>query len=175
MALRGPGWGVGIQSAMENCFPKPSSLCASQEEVLGLSQRAWLPGVQKETSSVPGWRSWGSDSGTKWETEEPQNEEGGPSECQTGRHRGSKKGLNKRHQGAWEQNVGDWDQVWAGGTVRQFLGWSVTPIVCDRVRATSTVSSKPILVFVLALSKHRIPTPRACIEWVLLIFLVQRL
>lgn len=49
---------MGIESARVCCFPKSSGLCGSQEEVLGCSQRAWLPRVQKETSSVPGWRSW---------------------------------------------------------------------------------------------------------------------
>lgn len=83
MARRGPEWGVDIEPAMVNCFPKAVGLFGSQEEVLRLSQRAWLPGVQKETSSVPGWRSWGSDSGTKWESGEAS-----PSECQTDRHGG---------------------------------------------------------------------------------------
>lgn len=49
--------GVGVEFARVCCFLKSSGLCGPQEEVLGHSQRAWLPGVQKEISSVPGWRS----------------------------------------------------------------------------------------------------------------------
>lgn len=50
LALRVLGVGSGHRAC---CFPKSSGLCGSQEEVLGLSQRAWLPGAEKETSSVP--------------------------------------------------------------------------------------------------------------------------
>lgn len=51
-------WGMGMESTMVCCFPKSSGLCSSQEDALGHSQITWLPGVQKETSSVPDWRSW---------------------------------------------------------------------------------------------------------------------
>ena len=43
----------------------------SQEGVMGQCQRARLPGVQRETSTVPGCRSQSSDCGTKWEGWEP--------------------------------------------------------------------------------------------------------
>lgn len=67
MALRGQKWGGGTEFGLASCVYRFAGLSGSQEGVLGQSQRAWLPGVQKEASTVPGCRSQASDSGTKWE------------------------------------------------------------------------------------------------------------
>lgn len=71
MALRGQKWGGGTEFGLASCVYRFAGLSGSQEGVLGQSQRAWLPGVQKEASTVPGCRSQASDSGTKWEDWEP--------------------------------------------------------------------------------------------------------
>lgn len=65
MALRGQKWGGDADFGVTSCIYRSAELSGSQEGVLGQCQRAWLPGVQKETSPVPGCRSQASDCGTK--------------------------------------------------------------------------------------------------------------
>lgn len=67
LALRGQKWGWGTEFGVASCVYRSAGLSGSQEGVLGQCQRAWLPGVQKETRTVPGCRRLASDCGTKSE------------------------------------------------------------------------------------------------------------